>query len=349
MKPFVPLSESVRDGSADETDVALARELAELAAPTAPDDDGGAGWARISQSARAMARARRRRFLATELARLLGLRRVAGLAVALSAGVAVIWGAGSPRVLALWNSEVYLSAETLHLDGTNPAKLRLASGALLEVNGAAQVDPRHGVVRLEGGRVDLRIPRLENGETFRVITPDAEVSVHGTRFQVERTPDETRVSVEEGLVEVRSRSTDAPSVLLRAGDSVSVPSASRHLEELTSRAVEAVRGGRCEDEPAIRAFVRAAPSGADLSPFHYFDGFCAYQRGELAAALPLFAAASRESTDAVRADNAAARVAQIRSTLSPASSREAWTEYLERYPDGLHREAARGALRRSNR
>ena len=100
--------------------------------------------------------------------------------------------------------------------------------ALTGVDGTTiEVDPRSELqlvradverwFRLARGAVSAHVTKLKAGERFVVSTPDAEVEVRGTRFQVTVVPaDEacdqgvvTRVAVSEGVVVVRSLGHEA--------------------------------------------------------------------------------------------------------------------------------------------
>ncbi|WP_437287486.1 FecR domain-containing protein [Sorangium sp. So ce406] len=98
------------------------------------------------------------------------------------------------------------------------ASASLATGATIEVGPSTRVrftstgagqDRSDDVVALERGRVSVAVPPLAAGMTLSVRTPDTTITVHGTRFSVERLvgpagePAETRVSVVEGRVAVR--------------------------------------------------------------------------------------------------------------------------------------------------
>jgi hypothetical protein len=85
-------------------------------------------------------------------------------------------------------------------------RITLEHGALEYRQGAAT--RRFG---LERGAVHLHVAKLTAGQRFLVETPDAEVEVRGTVFNVAVADDQTactgshtRVSVEQGIVEVRS-------------------------------------------------------------------------------------------------------------------------------------------------
>jgi hypothetical protein len=68
-------------------------------------------------------------------------------------------------------------------------------------------------VRLESGSIECKVPKLPSGSQFSVVTPDALVVVHGTRFSVEVQPDEdgapnTCVRVTEGKVAVHGKAPE---------------------------------------------------------------------------------------------------------------------------------------------
>lgn len=68
-------------------------------------------------------------------------------------------------------------------------------------------------VRLESGSLECKVPKLPSGSQFSVVTPDALVVVHGTRFTVEVQPDEdgsprTCVRVSEGKVAVHGKASE---------------------------------------------------------------------------------------------------------------------------------------------
>ncbi|XXX78381.1 FecR domain-containing protein [Sorangium sp. So ce134] len=133
------------------------------------------------------------------------------------------------------------------------AKASLATGATVEVEPSTRVrfapagtgSDRFGdVVTLEQGKIAVEVPPLPAGVTLSVRTLDAVVTVHGTRFSVERRPEaagepaETRVSVTEGRVAVRR---DAVERSLSPGETWS----SRDEERAADRPAE----GRPGDAP----------------------------------------------------------------------------------------------------
>ncbi|XXY46013.1 FecR domain-containing protein [Sorangium sp. So ce269] len=110
------------------------------------------------------------------------------------------------------------SDEELRTGEGATARASLATGATVEVGPSTRVrfapagagrDSVDDVVTLDRGRISVDVPPLPAGATLSVRTADAVVTVHGTRFSVERRPGaagelaETRVSVAEGRVAVR--------------------------------------------------------------------------------------------------------------------------------------------------
>ncbi len=96
------------------------------------------------------------------------------------------------------------------------ARVRMHSGTDVEMSpvteltmGAEVAGWRSESVDLARGRVDVNVPQLPRGAAFEVVTPDASVSVRGTRFTVIVEPGaggslETEVAVRDGKALVDS-------------------------------------------------------------------------------------------------------------------------------------------------
>jgi hypothetical protein len=105
---------------------------------------------------------------------------------------------------------------TIETSRRGDAELRTATGQsieLLENTRVAVLDARPGkasTLRLERGRVRCVVPRLEPGETFTIITPDARIEDLGTVFSVSVSGSgadaKTAVHVEQGVVVVHHQS-----------------------------------------------------------------------------------------------------------------------------------------------
>jgi hypothetical protein len=150
-------------------------------------------------------------------------------------------------------------------------------------------------VRLESGSLSCRVPKLGDGREFSVVTPDALVVVHGTRFSVEVQPDEdgtsrTCVRVAEGLVSVHGKSTEP--VFLQPGEEFGCAAQKgvsvSELPEVPTHSVEAepVRSPR---EPVKVGSSRNAESTPQRGTLEQEMGLLqaavrAEQRGDVSAA-----------------------------------------------------------------
>ncbi|HVU52233.1 MAG TPA: FecR family protein [Polyangia bacterium] len=103
-------------------------------------------------------------------------------------------------------------------------------GTVLAAASAPEAAPTFEAVKLVRGRAHLQVRKLHGGQRFHVLTPDADVQVRGTEFDVElldRTgavgsgPGATCVRVQEGLVAVVAR---GETQLVAAGQTWGCPS-----------------------------------------------------------------------------------------------------------------------------
>ena len=112
------------------------------------------------------------------------------------------------------------AGERLRSDAV-PIALTGVDGTTIEVEPRSELQLVRADVerwfRLARGAVSAHVTKLKTGERFVVATPDAEVEVRGTRFQVTVVPPDeacgqgvvTRVAVSEGVVVVRSLGREA--------------------------------------------------------------------------------------------------------------------------------------------
>lgn len=115
--------------------------------------------------------------------------------------------------------EVRTNGSEATLETSRGLRLHLESGARLGLSGLSR-NGLDGSVRLDQGQITCAVPKLHGGSLFSVVTPNARIIVHGTRFSVRVDSAEAGVTrscvrVTEGVVAVRH---GAAEVMLRAGD-----------------------------------------------------------------------------------------------------------------------------------
>jgi ferric-dicitrate binding protein FerR (iron transport regulator) len=116
------------------------------------------------------------------------------------------------------NGDRFIGAAAIETQPQEVARFVTESGVELALGPAskARVRPaeRSQYVELMRGTVSLDVPPLPAGSTFSVVTPDATVTVHGTRFSVSYSATSlTCVQVREGKVSVARRDR-APELLV---------------------------------------------------------------------------------------------------------------------------------------
>jgi TolA-binding protein len=132
---------------------------------------------------------------------------------AVTGDVEIIHGAERVRASSA-EPRAFAPADEIHTPAGARASAELPSGATVSIE-------EHSLVRLSSlssggeelglarGRVEVHVPRLPRGATLAVRTPDARVTVRGTRFVVEVAQRDaqsvTSVSVLEGSVWVEAR------------------------------------------------------------------------------------------------------------------------------------------------
>ena len=98
------------------------------------------------------------------------------------------------------------AAENVELQAADGSSVSMGAGSDLQLIRA----DRERWLRLSTGTVTIHVAKLQVGERFVIVTPDAEVEVRGTRFQVQVHPAKdgcgrlTSVHVDEGVVAVRA-------------------------------------------------------------------------------------------------------------------------------------------------
>ena len=215
------------------------------------------------------------------------------------------------RALSAGEASGVVGSDELEAPSERLARVRLADTGTLTLDPASRVGtvlaaanapesaPTFEALKLMHGRAHLQVRKLHGGQRFHVLTPDADVQVRGTEFDVELVDSHggaasgTCVRVEEGLVAVVSggqthlvapgqtwgcgeapRASSAAAPLAPPGDAlpmaarrvaqphVTSPSDLRLQNELFQQALEAERDGRSGVAAALyRRLLARAPNG----------------------------------------------------------------------------------------
>jgi ferric-dicitrate binding protein FerR (iron transport regulator) len=305
-------------------------------------------FAAIADAAAGAARSQRRRRV---------MRRSApffytGLgAAALAAGIVAVVligksGAPSPKLL-VPGAELQANSEAKSARLSNGVRIRLDAGTLK----LAAAGKDNQALVLASGRVLLDVPKLPPGSTVSVRTPDAEVRVHGTRFQVIRTNQETQVHVIEGVVEVRPEGIGRPSQTLRAGESATVGSAEAYREGLRRSTLAALDHGEFSAaEAQIGQLLGAGADAAQQAEAQALLAWSLSARGQRANAIARYRQALTLLPQGQRplwAENACAELAILVEQQAPKDAAVTWSECLRRFPNGVHAASARSRVHSS--
>jgi ferric-dicitrate binding protein FerR (iron transport regulator) len=250
--------------------------------------------------------------------------------------------------------------------GHRPPPLRLVPGSEMQVSteaktaildsgvriqldtGTIRLAPTSGKKQslvLRSGRVFVEVPKLPAGKSLSVMTPEAEVLVRGTRFQVTRISQETQVQVQEGAVEVFPDGPGRAPQIITAGESVIVPSAETNRENLRSSALDAMNHGRFEAaERLIGQMLATGPNVIQRAEAQALLAWSSWGRGQREQAIERYRLALSLLPDGQRplwAENACAELAILVQQKSAKDGAAVWAECLRRFPEGAHTGLAR--------
>jgi ferric-dicitrate binding protein FerR (iron transport regulator) len=247
--------------------------------------------------------------------------------------------AGPPRLAVGGGLDSAAGARAAELP--SGAKVRLDAGELRLLPAA----PGEERLFLATGVVSLEVPKLAPGHALAVETPDAEVRVHGTRFQVTRDTRGTSVSVIEGLVEVRPAGNGRTPLFLRPGEATLVEPLPDYRRGLRSSALANLDAGRfvAADED-LADLLATEPEASDWAEALALRAWAAAARGDRRGAIARYREAIGTLPPGERAlwaDNACAELALLLETEEPAAAAAAWDDYLRRFPEGVHASLAR--------
>ncbi|HEY3446063.1 MAG TPA: FecR domain-containing protein [Myxococcales bacterium] len=308
------------------------RALADVPAlPVAPPP-----FAAIARAAGKAAAAQRRRQSARRWLPYLATGFAAAAAAALLAFVAA---PRLPRVPVLAVGERIESTST---SGARQAVLESGAEVRLESGLVERIPSPRDEERLflGGGSVSLQVPKLKGGRTVAVCTPDAEVRVHGTRFQVIRDAQGTSVSVAEGLVEVKPYGGGRSPVFVKAGQSTKVESPVAYRQALRDAAQASLdQGDFAAAQQRLSALLATELDLVERAEAYALLAWSLSGSGNRAAAVEQYRHALEMLPEAERplwADNAAAELALLLEQVDPAQAPRAWRDYLRRFPSGVH-------------
>jgi hypothetical protein len=229
----------------------------------------------------------------------------AGATIAVLDGTLWLDEGSARRTLRAGEASGVDASDELESPTERPVRVRLSDTATLTLDPASRVGtvlaaanapeaaPTFEAVKLVRGRAHLQVRKLHGGQRFHVLTPDADVQVRGTEFDVELHPGSapaTCVRVEEGLVAVVA---GGQTHLVAPGQTwgcakegpvetlprpAAVPAPERHVvtsvvprpspsdlrlqNALFQQALEADRGGRYGDAARLyRRLLARAPEG----------------------------------------------------------------------------------------
>ncbi|MEO8181676.1 MAG: FecR domain-containing protein [Deltaproteobacteria bacterium] len=237
------------------------------------------------------------------------------------------------------------------------AALQLSTGTRLELGSASDLTLQRQdelqLFALQRGLLDARVSKLGPGQRFVIDTPDAQMEVRGTVFQLEVLQGSepcgggtrSRLEVREGVVEVRSGSRvvrvaagehwpadcEPGTRVGSEGPAAAEPSASEGTE--TAPAVS---------KPALPASKARSPKRSALATQN--DAFQAalrtQERADTTGALRAYAQFIRRYPASPLSENAQVERLRLLATSDPELAKAEAAGYLARYPNGFARAEA---------
>lgn len=195
-------------------------------------------------------------------------------------------------------------------------------------------------IRLDVGEVSLQVPKLKPNQRVEVVTPDARVKVHGTRFTVRSNGNgTTSVSVQDGVVWIHPTGRHRKTVVLGPGGHQTVQGETAYLASLLKQMQVAVRA--TDTHQAVRLgrrylSVTSKPQQRAAAVRLLLAG--ALERlGQRAAAIAQYEKIVRGGGGAVARQNALAYLARLyyRSAMKT-KALQTWRRLLKLFPKGIH-------------
>jgi hypothetical protein len=250
------------------------------------------------------------------------------------------------------------------------AMLRLSTGTELQLDGKSRLvledTGRAQRFSLSAGGLAAAVAKLAPGARFVIATPDAEVEVRGTKFQVlvleqpescspEERGSRTRVAVQEGSVEVR---WSGQAVQIRSGqhwpeacgispDADGQPPAPA-AAVARKREPRSIPEGRAVPKAAVAEAASGAPSKAAepsssslaAQTALFANASKAARRGDVASALAMYQELTTAYPSSALAENAVVERMRLLRAGNPAAARREAERYLTRYPGGFGKSEA---------
>ncbi len=223
-----------------------------------------------------------------------------------------------------------------------PGERKLRCGGLLTSGGASvrilRDLPRVALIRLNVGRLGMRVPTLPPGGRVEIVTPDARVRVVGTQFTVQRGfKPQTTVTVSEGVVWVSPTGRNRRTVVLGAGESGTVLGEGAYLKQVQGQLTTALRAGRLQEAARLgRRYLAVISKPARAATMKLRLAGIVARLGRTAEAVKLYQDVMGSAPRAVARQNALAFLARLYERLGKRKKGlEIWRDLARKYPAGL--------------
>jgi hypothetical protein len=237
------------------------------------------------------------------------------------------------------------------------AVLAFSTGTELSVDERAEMavveEGRSQIFALNAGSMRAHVAKLGPGERFIVRTPDADVEVRGTIFTVSLVPADsacgggtvTRVAVEEGVVVVRAKGSEA-----RVAKGERWPSGCQaapaptvvEIDPPSPRITNEPKGTRTKPAPSSAI----TPSSSSLAEQNalFAEGLAYKNGGQSSQAIGTFEQFMSKYPSSPLAENAAVERMRLLAQIDRARGAAAANQYLRRYPNGFGKAEAKAIV-----
>ena len=230
--------------------------------------------------------------------------------------------------------------------------IEFATGTRMTLGRSAELEYRAGAgtrrFGLLRGELELSVSKLTPGQRFVIETPDAEVEVRGTVFEVGVANPETncgaqtRVAVSEGMVEVRS---GGRTVRLTAGESWPQCSDDDSSSDSAQRSSRNGERARTNDDTRPRAEGPTTSQGVTEQNDLFAEAVMARRQGRSVAAVAAYDRLIGRFPNGPLVESATVERIRILKSLNPSRARELSRRYLTRFPHGFARTEMEGLVR----